>query len=145
MPKFMVARGTHIQDHPTEKLKDGRPADQVFKAGDVVESKIDLVALHGEKFQRVEGAEEETKEVLERRIRESQEKLAKMNAVSNSQAVADAAKAGFNSSQPPVKGDALDKMSEKELRELAKEEQVDIRAAKNRDDVIRLIRAAQAA
>lgn len=140
--KFAVTRGCHVDNDPSgRKQPDGRPVEVMYKAGDVVESEIDLVERFGDKFQRVEEnpryvpAEPETAEQIEARIKADQARLAAMRQAPNPNAVADAARAGF-------KGDTLDKMSDKELRSLAGDEEIDVSKCKTRDDLLKTIRAA---
>ena len=132
---YQVVRGCHVQDAPpgpdgkVPLAQNGRPQEVVYRQGDVVESEIDLVALHGEKFVRVgEDQYGLTQEVAEK-LQRAEETLRDRDKV----------KSAYDK--------ALERLDEKGLRELAKDVGADVKGLDfkaQRDEVVARVKAAAA-
>ncbi len=115
-------------------------------AGDVFETEQDMLALNGQhpkmrkKFDLADDPRLNSEEALMERIKGDQQRLQEIRAAKtpSESAVAEAAKAGFNT----TKTDRLQGLSLKQLQEVAAEEEIDLKGAKTADDARKVLTAA---
>lgn len=127
MPKFRVLAGKHCEG----KTPEGKP--KVYVKGDVVDSKSDLSRLNPPgfppKFERVEDDG-----------RPSPAPAVPVQTLSPTPTPVHATSP--LPAAPKTVPDGLDKLSLKELQDLAASEEIDLKGAKTRDEVLRAVRAA---
>lgn len=112
MKKFRLVVGQHIQNDPSgAKDADGRPISKTYRQGDIVPSEKDLVQMFN-----APGS------VKFQRVFQDEEEY--------TQSIAPAAK--------PT--DGLEDLSVKELQRLAAEDEIDLRGAVKKDEIISAIR-----
>src|SRR5438105_12102344 len=164
--RYRVMAGQHIESDPEgRKDTDGRPLDVKYEQGQVFASKTpDLHRRWPEKFSKIEEDLPENNPYLtmpapgetDDEFKVRMERL-RANPASNTSedVVAAAARRGFDTlhtdsgrTPPPGKpvpgSEPLDSMSVQELRALAADEEIDLKGATKKDDILRLIKASVA-
>jgi hypothetical protein len=132
MARYRLLAGKHAQkeENPETKHKEVK----IYKRGDVFESKHDLLKFNAGpgamKFEKVEESENQP-----RRARTESPPPPPPHTVVETPA----GKAPRNQQEFVA---ALEKMNEKDLRALAAEEEIDLKGAKTKDDIVKAIRSA---
>jgi hypothetical protein len=146
---FRVLVGRHIEDDPSGRRNpDGRPSEVTYTpASPPFFSSSDLSKLNARdmtpKFALIGMADSTMRDALVRMPTESAEQYA----ARLKQLAADATRLAASSSGPDVPTSwvppaTLDTMQLKELQALAAEEEVDLKGAKTREDVLKIFKAA---
>ncbi len=134
MARYRLLAGKHAQKE--ENPQTGQKENKIYKRGDVFESKHDLLKFNAGpgamKFEKVEDTQP-----------------AKAAGTTRPPATP-SREAVHGTPEPPPRNmneflAALDKMSEKDLRALAAEEEIDLKGAKTKDDILKAIRTATVA
>lgn len=131
MAKYRLLAGKHSQkeENPETKQKEVK----IYKRGDVFESKHDLLKFNaGPGAMKFEKVEEPPPRAASRAAAPPPEPPPPPEA---------------KTIQPPPRNQqeyhaALDKMTEKDLRALAAEEEIDLKGAKTKEDIVKAIKAA---
>lgn len=152
MARFRLLASLHeAWDLSAEPDANGRFPPRTFRAGEIVESDRDLVAQFGsEKFQLVDGGTTPLKPAPPQAAtvfpggqvatgRQETTKGPDGRSISGPENMNPAQRAEVNKNQPPV--DDLDHMSVKELQDHAAAEEIDLRGAKNKEDLVKAIRS----
>lgn len=141
--KFKLLRGQHNRKDPNNpKLRIK------YRAGDIIESKTDLARKFGSRYQRViedvpsvsQAAQAGFNTIYAAQPNESPEKtIAALRAKANE---LEAQLKNPKNLQKTGAVDTLTNMKLEELRKFAQDEEIDLKNAKTRDEVLAIIRAA---
>ena len=141
--QFRLKAGIHIQrDDNLPKKENGRPASRVYKAGEIVESKTDLVAKHGgEKFQLISGETGQSLEELEAQQKQLAEQIDLLKRVPQGVTGTPVGTVGDGKdTQGKVLTKAdLEALSNKELRLLAADKEVDVETCGNKTELVQAL------
>ena len=128
MPKYKLLAGIHAERDPSgAKHLDGTPREIVFRKGDVFESRYHLEALNAgdqEMFRKFERVPDDVPATA----------AAAPPATSSARAAPEPPEAGG-----PGAWEAVKAMNVTELKNLAAEEEINLGAAKTRDDILRVL------
>ncbi len=167
--KFKLLAGGHVQGHPTEKNAVGRALSTQYKPGDTVVSEQDLVKRFGpDKFLFLGEATKQEVESLANDplipgqgatplgdegpvntnkppvdVKVTAEERAASEKAAAALAKADKGKPGTVKAKDVIKQyEPLDKMTLDELKEVAETEEIDLKGATKKDEIIKALRGA---
>lgn len=137
MARYRLLAGKHAQkeENPETKQKEVK----IYKRGDVFESKHDLLKFNAGpgamKFEKVDDQENQPRRARTESASQTQQQH-------HTSVETPAGKPPRNQQEFVT---ALEKMNEKDLRSLAAEEEIDLKGAKTKDDIVKAIKVATTA
>jgi hypothetical protein len=142
--RYRLNRGMHIDNDPYRRKKNGEPIERTFKPGDIIETDQVLSHLNGggemtPKFEKLDDREFPTAREphpMDRRPEETPKEYAKRLAG----IAAEAEKAATEDQS--VAASQIDKMNEKDLKQYAADEEIDIKGINGVEALRKAIKAA---